>query len=516
MPNQKTIRLILGDQLNIQHSWFKEVNNDVIYTLMEVRQETDYTTHHIQKVMGIFASMRSFAEKLEEGGHVVRYFRIGDSSNTQDIPDNIDSLLDEHNVNRFEYMLPDEYRLDILMSKYAETLNEKGIETDVFDTEHFFTQREYLKDFFEGKKTYLMESFYRSLRKKFDILMEGDSPEGDKWNYDHSNRESLPDGHQPIAPLEFNTDLQSIQDEITDAGVKTMGTVQAKYFGWPTTREQSLELLEYFVSNALPWFGKFQDAMTPNSWSIYHSRLSFSMNIKLISPSEVIDKAIAQWRKFKSEIDIAQIEGFVRQILGWREYMRGVYWAHMPEYADKNFFDHDTPLPSWYWDGKTKMACMKHAIKQSLEYAYAHHIQRLMVTGNFALLAGIDPDELDQWYLGIYIDAFEWVEITNTRGMSQFADGGIVGTKPYVSSANYIGKMGSYCDSCYYSKSKKTEDDACPFNSLYWHFYARNRDRLENNHRVGMMYRTWDKMGVDKQNALLERAERILENLDNL
>lgn len=488
----------------------------MMYTLMEVRQETDYTTHHIQKVMGIFAAMRSFAEKLEEGGHEVRYFRIGDSCNTHDIPKNIDSLIDEYNANRFEYMLPDEYRLDSQLSKYAESLDNRGLETDTFDTEHFFTEREYLKDFFAGKKTYLMESFYRSLRKKFDILMDGDSPEGDKWNYDHSNRKSLPNGHQPIAPLEFNTDLQSIQDEITDAGVKTMGTVQSKYFGWPTTREQSLELLEYFVSNALPWFGKFQDAMTPNSWSIYHSRLSFSMNVKLISPAEVIDKAIAQWRKFKSEIDIAQIEGFVRQILGWREYMRGVYWAHMPEYAEKNFFNHDTPLPSWYWNGKTKMACLKHAINQSLEYAYAHHIQRLMVTGNFALLAGIDPNELDQWYLGIYIDAFEWVEITNTRGMSQFADGGIVGTKPYVSSANYIHKMGSYCNSCYYSKSKKTEEDACPFNSLYWHFYARNRDRLENNHRVGMMYRTWDKMGVDKQNALLERAEKVLENINNL
>lgn len=516
MPNKKTIRLILGDQLNIQHSWFDQLDNDVIYTLMEVRQETDYTTHHIQKVMGIFAAMRSFKETLEENGHTVRYFKIGDSSNTHDIPKNIDSLIDEYNATRFEYMLPDEYRLDTQLSNYAETLNDRGLQIEVCDTEHFFTEREYLKDFFEGKKTYLMESFYRSLRKKFDILMDGDSPQGDKWNYDHSNRESLPDGHQPVAPLEFNTDFQSLHDEISDAGVKTMGSVKAKYFGWPTTREQSLELLEYFVSNALPWFGKFQDAMTPNSWSIYHSRLSFSMNIKLISPAEVIDKAISQWTKFKSEIDIAQIEGFVRQILGWREYMRGVYWAHMPEYANKNFFDHETPLPSWYWDGKTKMACMKHAINQSLEYAYAHHIQRLMVTGNFALLAGIDPDELDQWYLGIYIDAFEWVEITNTRGMSQFADGGIVGTKPYVSSANYIHKMGSYCNSCYYSKSKKTEDDSCPFNSLYWHFYARNRDRLENNHRVGMMYRTWDKMGVDKQNALLERAERILDNLDTL
>lgn len=515
MPN-KTVRFILGDQLNIQHSWFEKVSEDVTYVLMEVRQETDYVTHHIQKVLGFFAAMRAFASELEDRGHTVKYFSIGDQANQHEIPKNLESIIEEEKASHFEYQYPDEYRLDEQLKAFCSTLEKEGISTQAYDTEHFYTERTYLKSFFEGKKTYLMESFYRSLRKEYDILMEDAKPLGGKWNYDHSNRESLPKGHQPIDPLEFNKDLSELNQEIEDAGIKTMGKVHAKHFGWPTTRAESMELLEYFVSNALPWFGQFQDAMTPTSWSVYHSRLSFSMNLKLISPSEVVNRAIEQYHKFEDEIDIAQVEGFVRQILGWREYMRGVYWAHMPAYSSKNFLNHSSSLPSWFWDGKTKMACLKHAIGQSLEYAYAHHIQRLMVTGNFALLAGVHPDEIDEWYLGIYIDAIEWVEITNTRGMSQFADGGIVGTKPYVSSANYINKMGNYCDTCFYSKSKKTEENACPFNSLYWHFYARNRDKLEGNHRIGMMYRTWDKMSADKQKALLDKAENLLQNINSL
>lgn len=211
---------------------------------------------------------------------------------------------------------------------------------------------------------------------------------------------------------------------------------------------------------------------------------------------------------------MAQVEGFIRQILGWREFMRGVYWAKMPDYAKMNFFGHKRPLPSFFWDGNTQMNCLKHAIGQSLEHAYAHHIQRLMVTGNFALLAGIDPDEVDQWYLGIYVDAIEWVEITNTRGMSQFADGGIVGTKPYVSSANYIDKMSDYCGSCHYSKTKKTGEKACPFNSLYWAFYERNREKLENNPRIGFVYNTLSKM--KQKDEILKQAERYLENLEEL
>lgn len=256
--------------------------------------------------------------------------------------------------------------------------------------------------------------------------------------------------------------------------------------------------------------------MTVHAWSVYHSRLSFSLNIKLLSPREVIDAAIQEWEKRPEEISFNQVEGFVRQIIGWREFMRGVYWAKMPEFAAMNFFGHEAKLPEWYWTGKTKMNCLKHAIGQSLDQAYAHHIQRLMVTGNFALLAGVHPDEVDQWYLGIYIDALDWVEITNTRGMSQFADGGIIGSKPYVSSAAYIDKMSDYCGSCFYNKAKKVGEKACPFNSLYWNFYDRHTDKLARNPRIGMMYKVWERMKQEDKTALLEQAEKYLTNINDL
>jgi deoxyribodipyrimidine photolyase-related protein len=274
--------------------------------------------------------------------------------------------------------------------------------------------------------------------------------------------------------------------------------------------------MDFFVKECLPLFGTFQDAMAPEEWSVYHSRLSFSMNVKLISPQEVVNKAIEEYQKRPEEIEYNQLEGFVRQIIGWREYMRGIYWLKMPQYASLNYFEHSEKLPAWFWTGKTKMNCMKQAIDQSLTFAYAHHIQRLMITGNFALLAGVDPTEVDKWYLGIYIDAFEWVEITNTRGMSQFADGGIVGSKPYVSSATYINKMSSYCSGCFYDKAKKTGDKACPFNSLYWNFYDKHESKLSGNPRIGMMYNVWRKMQPNVKADLLQQADYYLKHINEL
>ncbi|NVJ46898.1 MAG: hypothetical protein HWE07_07210 [Cytophagia bacterium] len=269
------------------------------------------------------------------------------------------------------------------------------------------------------------------------------------------------------------------------------------------------------MKECLPYFGAYQDAMTTKGWSLFHSRLSFAMNVKLISPQEVIQRTEETWQE-NQEIPLSAVEGFIRQILGWREYMRGIYWKFMPGYAKENFFQNDRKLPGWFWSGKTKMKCLSHAIGQSLDYAYAHHIQRLMVTGNFALLAGIHPDEVDQWYLGIYIDAVEWVEITNTRGMSQFADGGIVATKPYVSSANYLHKMSHYCSGCSYDHKKKLGEKACPFNSLYWDFLERNRGSLQKNPRMGMIYRVWDKNSAENKKQIIEQAASYLERIEEL
>lgn len=264
------------------------------------------------------------------------------------------------------------------------------------------------------------------------------------------------------------------------------------------------------------FFGTFQDAMQSSQWSLYHSRLSFSLNSKMISPQEVTQAVVKTWRDNPDTISLNQTEGFIRQIIGWREYMRGVYWLKMPEFEKVNFFSHKNPLPGWYWTGETKMNCLKQSIKQSLDYAYAHHIQRLMITGNFALLAGVHPNDVDAWYLGIYIDAIQWVEITNTRGMSQYADGGAIATKPYTASANYIHKMSNYCDGCSYNYKEKTSENACPFNSLYWNFHDRNRAQLGNNPRLAMGYRLWDKMAPKEKAAILEKADCYLNQIESL
>lgn len=504
------LRLILGDQLNLQHPWIAD-GQEAVYTLMEVRTETDYVVHHVQKIIAFFAAMRCFANHLEKLGHQVEYLKIDDPENLQSIPKNLEKIAHKYNCTEVELQLPDEYRMQEILEQWESSTT---LKVSWHDTHHFLSNRTDLKEHFKGKKTYVMESFYRKMRVKYNILMTPlGKPVGEKWNFDHANRKNF-SPKAVLPPIKFfNHNVEEILSSINQAGVEYFGNINPKHFIWPISREESLEMLEWFAENALPQFGTFQDAMHTNNWSLYHSRLSFAMNAKILSPIEVVERCIAEWENRQNEIDIAQIEGFVRQIIGWREYMRGVYWAHMPEYAELNYFNHDKKLPDWFWTGKTKMNCLKHAIVQSLDHAYAHHIQRLMVTGNFALLAGIHPDEVDRWYLGVYIDALEWVEITNTRGMSQFADGGIVGTKPYVSSANYIKKMSNYCKGCHYDPSIRHGDKACPFNSLYWHFYDRHRDKLARNPRIGMMYRTWDKMNPDEKMKILQHAEDLL-NID--
>jgi deoxyribodipyrimidine photolyase-related protein len=350
--------------------------------------------------------------------------------------------------------------------------------------------------------------------------MDGDRPLGGKWNYDAENRHRLgrQDLEQIPAPLLFENDVAPILERLERHGVDHFGQ-PVESLGWPVTRAQALDLLAHFCTVCLPCFGRFQDAMTgqhAHGWSLYHSRLSFALNSKLLSPMEVIDAAIRAYRDGGAGISIAQAEGFVRQIAGWREYVRAVYWANMPDYASANRLGAGRDLPGYFWDGRTRMNCMRHALGQSLDHAYAHHIQRLMITGNFCLLAGIAPEQVDAWYLGVYVDAIEWVEMPNTRGMSQFADGGYVATKPYSAGANYINKMSDYCRHCDYDHRQKSSPDACPFNSLYWDFMDRHRGRFEANPRIGMIYRNWDRQAEDRREATLARARWCLQHLDEL
>jgi deoxyribodipyrimidine photolyase-related protein len=507
----KTLRLILGDQLNIKHSWFKETNDDVVYCLFEMRQETDYVVHHIQKVIGFFAAMRQFSQDLKSQDHQVIHFKINDSKNTQSLIDNLNILINEHKFKSFEYQEPDEYRLDEQLKTFCKSIS---IESKVHTTEHFYTKRMDVKLFFDGKKTYLMESFYRDMRKTHDILMINDQPEGGKWNYDQSNRNKWKGSIGIPTYKYFKNDVEDIVADIEKADIKTMGRFETKTFAYPITRQQALDQLKYFCEELLIHFGDYQDAMHTDEIYLFHSRLSFAMNTKLISPRDIVNTVLNYYRKHQKDIDISQVEGFVRQIIGWREYMRGMYWARMPKFKSENKLKNTNTLADFFWTGNTKMNCLSHAINNSLNNGYAHHIQRLMITGNYALLTQTNPDDVDAWYLGIYVDAVEWVQLPNTRGMSQWADGGKIATKPYVSSGSYIHKMSNYCDDCHYNKNKKTEDDACPFNSLYWNFLDDKRPMLKDNFRMKMMYAVLDKMNPEDVHALKMKAQHIIEHQD--
>ncbi|MFL2586533.1 MAG: cryptochrome/photolyase family protein [Flavobacteriaceae bacterium] len=505
------IRLILGDQLNEKHLWFTELKDDVCYVMFEMRQETDYVKHHIQKVVAFFAAMRSFARQLEEDGHHVLYYTIDDPNNAQSLQKNIEKVINLFSAKKFAYQLPDEYRLDEQLEAIATQLE---VPTKTYDTKHFLTTRDELKTFYEGKKSLVMEFFYRYMRKKHHYLMINGQPEGGSWNYDKFNRNTwkggtIPPPYKPDASL-----AKKIYPQIKAAGISTIGKFNEDEFLFATTRKASLAQLDYFCEHLLQDFGTYQDAMHQDETNFFHARISFSLNVKLIDPAEVIEHAITAYRKNSDRISLSQIEGFVRQILGWREYIRGLYWKEMPQYKKKNELNNFGKLPAFYWTGKTKMNCLKNSIKNSLEHAYAHHIQRLMITGNFALLLQTNPDEVDDWYLGIYADAVEWVQLPNTRGMSQYADGGILATKPYVSSGSYVNKMSNYCKGCSYDKKQRTGENACPFNSLYWNFLDDKREELRGNNRMGMMYNLLGKINPEELARIKERAYQIMKNPD--
>ncbi|MDO6524236.1 cryptochrome/photolyase family protein [Motilimonas sp. 1_MG-2023] len=522
MANYHTLRLILGDQLNAHHSWYQTKDSGVLYLIAELKQETDYVAHHVQKVCAFFAAMQGFANALKQAGHQVLHLTLDDSQAYQDLPDLLMQVCQQHGISQLQFQRPDEYRL----RQQLINLQIDKVNISEWDSEHFLVPFCELGDYFAPNKHVLMEGFYRKLRKRFNLLIEDDGkplggkPLGGKWNYDAQNRNKFKsaDLANIPAPLLFDNPIEEILARLKRHQINTIGEV-AEHLPWPINRKQSLALLDFFCQHCLPNFGQFQDAMTANSphqWSLYHSRLSFALNAKILHPMQVIQAAISAFEQRPEHISLAQVEGFVRQILGWREYVRGVYWANMPYYSELNSLDAQRALPAFYWHGNTKMNCMGHAIKQSLETSYAHHIQRLMITGNFALLTGIHPDAMDEWYLGIYIDAIEWVEMPNTRGMSQFADGGIIATKPYAASGNYINKMSDYCKGCHYQVKQRDGEGACPFNSLYWQFMIKHRARLANNPRIGMVYRNWDKQTPEQQQSILAQAQDYLANIDDL
>ncbi|WP_064435835.1 cryptochrome/photolyase family protein [Pseudoalteromonas neustonica] len=514
----KILRFIFGDQLNANHTWYKEENQaQYLYVIAELKQETNYVKHHIQKVAAFFSAMENFASALKKSQLNVLHLTLDDTQHDESITTLLKRLAEQYQCQEIQYQYPDEYRLYQQMQQLESHIS---LKISACDSEHFLLPYSDISAHFKKDKHVKMEFFYRMMRKRFNILMKDGAPQGGQWNFDQDNRNKLKKADLATIPEPkvFSNDIEIILRRINNHKISTLGHCSSTLL-WPTSRNQAKQLLDYFCTHLLPHFGQFQDAMTcqtSHKWSLYHSRIAFALNTKMLHPMHVINQVLSEFDKRKNEINLAQVEGFIRQILGWREYVRGVYWQNMPDYATKNELNARRALPDYFWHGNTKMNCMKQAIDQSLDTAYAHHIQRLMITGNFCLLTGIKPDDVDNWYLGIYIDAIEWVEMPNTRGMSQFADGGLIATKPYASSGNYINKMSDYCKGCHYNVKQKSEETACPFNSLYWLFMHTHEARLSRNPRIGMVYKNWQKQNETQQSATLKRAQWCLTNIEKL
>ncbi len=498
--------LVLGDQLSEDMAALRAADPSTdIVVMAEVLGEATYVPHHPKKIAFIFAAMRKFAARLQAAGWQVAYSELDDTDNTGSIVGELVRRADQFGASDVLATEPGEWRL-------ITALQTAPLRVTLLEDTRFLASHAVFEGWAQGRKALRMEYFYREMRRATGLMMEGGQPAGGKWNYDHDNRKPAPSEVTYAGPPRFAPDatVSAVLDLVEMRFGENFGDLHPFWFA--TTREEALTALDVFVREALPKFGDFQDAMLNENRFLYHAILSPYINIGLLTPLEVCRAAAEAWRA--GHVPINAAEGFIRQIIGWREYVRGIYFLEGPDYPTRNALGHDRDLPALYWGGATKMNCLARAVEQTGAEAYAHHIQRLMVTGNFALLAGLDPHQVHEWYLSVYVDAFEWVEAPNTVGMSLFADGGIIASKPYVSSGAYINRMSDYCKTCAYKVAQKTGAGACPFNLLYWHFLDRHRDRFSNNARMGNMYRTWDRMDETRRETVLREAEDWLARLD--
>jgi deoxyribodipyrimidine photolyase-related protein len=506
----RNLILILGDQLSPDISSLRRADRALDRILMvEVMEEATYVRHHKKKIAFLFSAMRHFAEDLRRDGWQVEYVRLDHPANTGSFESEVKRACACHAPRRLLVTEPGEWRVLDRMKTWQNRL-ERPVK--ILQDDRFFCDISTFRGWAHGRKQLRMDLFYREMRKATGLLMENGKPVGGKWNYDKDNRKPARRDLFLPAPLQFAPD--AITEEVLEL-------VEARFpdhpgeltpFWFAVTRDQAEQAFRHFLQEALADFGTYQDAMLLDHKFLYHAVISAYLNAGLLCPEFVCKAVEAAFHAGRCPVNSA--EGFIRQILGWREYVRGIYWLKMPCYRTENTLNAQRPLPSFYWRGKTRMRCLRAAIEQTLEDAYAHHIQRLMITGNFALLAGVRPQAVHEWYLAVYADAFEWVELPNTLGMSQFADGGLLASKPYMSSGNYINKMSDYCGGCAYDVREKTGDTACPFNALYWDFLDRNASRLSRNPRLAQPYAAWRRMPEDTKVAYKDRASRFLRCLD--
>ena len=515
----KKLCLILGDQLSIRISSLLACKKKEDLVLMaEVASETSYVKHHQKKIAFLFSAMRHFALELKAANYQLIYTKLDDPENTGSLTNEVKRLIAREKTNKtnkiekIEKIIvtqPGEYRvLEEILS--WEKLFQVPVE--ILPDNRFLVTLEEFKKWATKRKQLRMEYFYREIREKYTILMEGKKPLGGKWNYDRENRK--PPKEKLKIPKTYKQPPDQITQEVLALVAREFGTHfgELEPFEFAVRREEALAALELFVEERLPCFGDYQDAMLEEEPWMYHGHLSFYLNCGLLLPLECVKAAERAYYQGKAPLNA--VEGFIRQIIGWREYVRGIYWLKMPEYLQLNFLQAKRKLPAFYWTGKTEMNCLRQVIKETQKNAYAHHIQRLMILGNFALLTGIRPLEVSEWFLSVYADAYEWVELPNVLGMSLFADGGYLASKPYASSGSYIEKMSNYCQNCSYKIKEKDSARACPFNYLYWHFLASNYSKLRSNPRLGMIYKTYERMGEEKKAKITLLAENFLETLE--
>ncbi len=505
----RTLIPVLGDQLSLELSSLEPADpaRDVVL-MMEVADETTYVRHHKQKIALILSAMRHFAEDLRAAGFTVDYVRLDDPDNSGSFPGEIARAATRHGAGRIVVTEPGEWRVLQLMDGLGAAT---GLPVTILPDTRFLISRDAFADWARGRRLLRMEDFYREMRKRTGLLMDDGQPVGGQWNLDKENRKPARRDLLMPKPPRFTPD--AITAEVLGLVAGRFGNHfgDLEPFGWPVTRAEAESARDAFLAYGLASFGDYQDAMLTDEPFLYHSLLSPALNLGLLDPLDLCRRVEAAYRAGRVPLNSA--EGFIRQIIGWREYVRGIYWLEMPEYATRNFFGNRRRLPDFYWTGETDMACLAAAIGQTKAHAYAHHIQRLMLTGNFGLIAGIDPAEVHEWYLMVYADAFEWVELPNTLGMSQFADGGRLGSKPYAASANYINGMSDYCSGCRFDPKRRTGKGACPFNFLYWDFLSRNEDKLASNHRLRMIYAGLRKLPATERAAITAEARAFLDRV---
>ncbi len=507
MTGLRTLVLVLGDQLDLDAAAFDGFDpaQDAVW-MAEVAEESTHVWSAKPRIALFLAAMRHFAEALRAAGRPLHYRRLDDPANRSSLATELQATLKALAPRRVLMTAPGDWRVWQALKAVVEAA---GLALEIGEDRHFFcTVREFAAHA-KGRKSLRLEFFYRELRQRHGVLMDGRQPVGGRWNFDADNREAFGPGGPGFLPARAAFEPDGLTREV-------LALVEARFpghpgrlesFAWPVTRAQALQALKDFVEHRLPLFGRYEDAMWPGEPWLYHSQLSAALNLKLLSAREVVAAAEAAFRA--GAVPLESAEGFIRQILGWREYVRGIYWTQMPAYLERNALDATLELPPWYWTGETTMACLREVIGQTLEHGYAHHIQRLMVTGLFALLLGVRPQQVHAWYLAVYVDAVEWVELPNTLGMSQYGDGGLMASKPYVATGKYIQRMGGPCAGCRFDPGERSGERACPFTTLYWDFLMRHEPLLADNPRMAMQLKNLARLDDAQRAAVRQHAETI-------